>query len=183
MIVAPALRAETWAAARGGWWRERAGEGVRGARGSLIVERKSCERAGRLVRGDADEEYTDIVNVKFFSATLLFSLSLCLPLLFVGTAKRAGVERSKLVFHRRVRTWVKGILGRVRSGGREMRARDTGVSTRTCAGGERPVWSYWNNNIHVKAVGNRPVLCHKMSFWTFSQAGRAPTVLSTERKF
>ena len=43
------------------------------------------------MRGDADEEYTDIVDVSSFSAALLFSLSLvCLPLLLVGAAKRAG---------------------------------------------------------------------------------------------
>ena len=68
-------------------WRAAAPRGERGGR----VRASCCERAGRLVRGDADEEYTDIVNVKFFSATLLFSLSLvCLPLLFIGAAKRAG---------------------------------------------------------------------------------------------
>ena len=33
--------------------------------------------------------------------------------------------------------------------------------------------------MYVKAVGNKGVLDDKMPFWTFSQAGRAPTVLFT----
>ena len=37
--------------------------------------------------------------------------------------------------------------------------------------------------MYMKAVGNRPVLRPKISSRTFSQAGRAPTVLFTERKF
>ena len=37
--------------------------------------------------------------------------------------------------------------------------------------------------MYMKAVGNKGVIGDKMSFWTFSQAGRAPTVLFTERKF
>ena len=51
-----------------------------------------CERAGRLVRGDADEEYTDVVNVKIFSATHPSFLSepRLLALIIVGAAQRAG---------------------------------------------------------------------------------------------
>ena len=35
------------------------------------------------------------------------------------------------------------------------------------------------HDMYVKAVGNKGVIVDKMSFWTFSQAGRAPTVLFT----
>ena len=57
--------------------------------------RKSCERAGRLERGDADDGYTGTVDVKcynFFAADFHdpYFLSLCLPLFFVRAAQRAG---------------------------------------------------------------------------------------------
>ena len=46
-------------------------------------------------------------------------------------------------------------------------------------------YTYIHVITYMKAVGNKGVdlLRRKISFWTFSQAGRAPTVLFTERKF
>ena len=64
-----------------------------------IVEGKSCERAGRLERGDADDGYTgtytgtvDVKCYNFFAADFHdpYFLSLCLPLFFVRAAQRAG---------------------------------------------------------------------------------------------
>ena len=49
--------------------------------------------------------------------------------------------------------------------------------------GYSPPWHKKSTCMYVKAVGNKGVLDNKMPFWTFSQAGRAPTVLFTEQKF
>ena len=64
----------------------------------------------------------------FFSASAFIAL-----MILSGRLRGREVEFSKKIFAERVRAWGKGILGRVRGGGREMRDQDSRCGSRVAA--------------------------------------------------
>ena len=64
----------------------------------------------------------------FFSASAFIAL-----MILSGRLRGREVEFSKKIFAERVRAWGKGILGRVRGGGREMRDQDLRCGSRVAA--------------------------------------------------
>ena len=110
----------------------------RGGRGDRVKE-----EAGAV--GGTDDGYIGTVDVKRYNFySLFFFTDFRGPRLFFfwasafialmilsGRLRGREVTISKKFFSERVRAWGKGILGRVRGGGREMRDQDSRVSTRT----------------------------------------------------